>query len=148
MIFLHNCTQLQRCPFLLFRMVWDLPGNGSSAMFLFFHEVSVFREHRIVSDGVWAALKPHRPLLIHTYAGGKTSRDDVWRLPPQTLFNCSSPQCLRLRGATQTECCNISYHGNKLFWGGVFGLVWVSRALDEASRSRFGFSGHGTIFKH
>lgn len=24
-----------------------------------------------------------------------------------------------LRGATQTECCNISYHGNNLFMGGV-----------------------------
>lgn len=41
-----------------------------------------------------------------------------------------------LRGATQTECCNISYHGNNLFWGSFHPkcLVWVSRALDVASQ--------------
>lgn len=48
--------------------------NGSSAMFLFFHEVSVFREYRIVSDRVWAALKSHHSLSPDfTYGDGPVS---------------------------------------------------------------------------
>lgn len=41
-----------------------------------------------------------------------------------------------LRGATQTECCNISYHGNNLLWGEFPSRV--SRALDSARQQRFG----------
>lgn len=55
------CT-VAKVSLLLFQMVWDLTVSGSSAMlllFFFLHEVSVFREYRIVSDRVWTELKSH-----------------------------------------------------------------------------------------
>lgn len=124
MIFLHNCTHLQRYPFLLFQVVWDLTANGSNAMFfLFFMRLVSLGQYRIVSDGVWTVLKvtPFSPVLPVLHQSRLKPAEMMCGVYlPQTLFNCSSPQCLRfLRGATQTECCNISYHGNNLFlWAG------------------------------
>lgn len=43
----HNCTRLQKYPFLLFLLVWDLTVKGSSAMFF-----NVFVPMRLVSLGI------------------------------------------------------------------------------------------------
>lgn len=66
----QNCAQLQRYPFCAFFLFFSNgPGvstaNGSSAMLLFsFHEVSVFRESRIVADGVWTEWKNRTDLPV------------------------------------------------------------------------------------
>lgn len=147
MIFLQNCKQLQRYPFFV---VVVSNGLGSYSkwvechVFYFFVRFSVFREYRMVSDRVWTVLKSHHSPWF-TYSDdlaslAETSGDYVWRLPSQAIFNCSSPQCLHMRGATQPNAATLATMAITFFWGGGGGfhpkcLIWCLKHLTRlASR--------------
>lgn len=120
-IIVHSCKGI---PFCCFYWCGILQLKGLVPCFLMFFSpmrlVSLGNIGLAVGAGGSVKITPFSPDL-------QTAMDDAM-FTFRTLLNCSSPQCLRLRGATQTECCNISYHGNNLFRGGQGGVsirsVW------------------------
>lgn len=112
LIIVHSCKGI---PFCCFYWCGILQLKGLVPCFLMFFSpmrlVSLGNIGLAVGAGGSVKITPFSPVL-------QTAMDDAM-FTFRTLLNCSSPQCLRLRGATQTECCNISYHGNNLFRGGV-----------------------------
>lgn len=65
--------------------------------------------------------------------------------PPRLFLTALHLSAYILRGATQIECCNISYHGNNIFlvfrevWGRLEHLTLLSsRGLNSKGWSDYG----------
>lgn len=67
-IIVHSCKGI---PFVVSNWLGSYSKWVECHVFMFFHEVSVFREYRIVSDRVWTELKSHHFLLVWSSAGVK-----------------------------------------------------------------------------
>lgn len=93
--------------------------------FFSFHGVSVFREYCLVSWQVWTEKKKRKKNHISLWIHGERVEMGGVR-PPRLFLTALHLSAYILRGATQIECCNISYHGNNNFSGfpGRFRVVW------------------------
>lgn len=105
-IFLQNCTHLQRFPICCF-------SNGSCARVFFFFMVLVSLGNSVLCLGRSGLKeKNHISLWIH----GERMRMRMGGVyPPRLFLTALHLSAYILRGATQIECCNISYQGNNVF---------------------------------
>lgn len=115
-------------------------------VFLFFLSGSVFRERCLVSWRVWTEKKKI------AFLSGVMERGWGWAAfaLPRLFLTALHLSAYILRGATQIECCNISYHGNNIllvFLGGFSGRPEHLTLLSSRGLDRKGWSDYGRTLK-